>query len=562
MSSLSVGLHYDSSKALDFGDLPRTYASALRLLSLLPTNRDVTSLFEMPKSKDGEAPVDFNALAIPEVVAWMARAGYRDIPKDLAPLKCIHIAGTKGKGSVSAFATAILVEEASAGNTAVGRVGTYLSPHVVSVRERIWLDGQPISRDLFTKYVFEMWEQLSEAAAEADPADKDPYGAHTKPFYFRFLTLLAFHVFLREGVHSAVVECGIGGEYDATNILPASSVTAAVVSRLGIDHVAMLGRTLKEIAWHKSGIFKKGVAAFTLQESASGAELVEQQAPPGESIQDREAALDVLRSRAAEKGALALYEVPLTAVAGWGGVPGAALPGTFQKYNMALAATAAEHHLRMVSTEDGKERLVAIAPFNPTNMPATFTAALAKATLRGRCETVIDKSDSTGSTIKYLVDGAHTADSLAEVGRYFVAQSDGKDGSLPRLLIFSVRDRNPGQLVRALLAGIATQTPNKHGGYFHHAIFVFPPEAVAAREDALSVMREMCPTTITQVCDSVSAAIGRVRALVASPETGTGDNLSGGSRSATTVLPCHVLATGSFVLVREVLQELDADFEE
>ncbi|CAK7219016.1 hypothetical protein SCUCBS95973_003678 [Sporothrix curviconia] len=453
MSSLSAGVHYDSTRALDFGSLPRTYASALHLLSLLPTNRDVTALFEMPKPKDGEgAPVDFNSLAIPEVVAWMARAGYKDISKDLAPLKCIHIAGTKGKGSVSAFATAILVEQVSAGNAAVGRVGTYLSPHVVSVRERISLDGQPISRELFTKYVFALWARLSEAAAAADPADENPYGAHSKPFYFRFLTLLAFHVFLQEGVRSAVVECGIGGEYDATNILPASSVTAAVVTRLGIDHVAMLGRTLEEIAWHKAGVFKDGVAAFTLQQGALEAELDGKDSPPGESKQDREAALEVLRTRAAEKKAQ-LYEIPAETVARWDGVPDAALPGTFQKYNMALAAAAAEHHIRTVGTKDGKKLNATEAPFDPANMPKASFAALAKATLRGRCETIIDNSSATSSAVKYLVDGAHTADSLGEVARYFVAQSGVNEASSRRILLFSVRDRSPGDLVRALVSG-------------------------------------------------------------------------------------------------------------
>ncbi|CAK7215406.1 hypothetical protein SBRCBS47491_002478 [Sporothrix bragantina] len=565
MSTLSAGVHYDSCETLDFGSLPRTYASALYLLSLLPTNRDVTALFEMPKPKDGEgAPVDFNALAIPEVVAWMARAGYKDLPKDLAPLKCIHIAGTKGKGSVSAFATAILVEEAASGNTAVGRVGTYLSPHVISVRERIWLDGQPISRELFTKYVFELWVRLSEAAAIADPADKDPFGAHTKPFYFRFLTLLAFHVFLREGVRSAVVECGIGGEYDATNILPKSSVTAAVVTRLGIDHVAMLGRTLEEIAWHKAGVFKKGVAAITLQQDAPEAELDGKEAPPGESKKDREAALHVLRIRAAKKKALALYAISPDAVALWGGVPGAALPGAFQKYNMALAVVATEHHIRTVSTRDGKSSDAAVIPFNPANIPATSIVALSKATLRGRCETIVDTSATTSVPIEYLVDGAHTADSLREVARYFLARSDANEASARRFLLFSVRDRNPGDLLRALMAGTGPgtdQVPKKHDDYFEHAIFVFPPEAVAAREDALRTMREVCPTTKSYICDSVPVAIGQIRALFAPPQEDPMGYLSG-APTGTPVQPRQVLATGSFVLVREVLQELDADFED
>ncbi|CAK7268154.1 hypothetical protein SEPCBS119000_002918 [Sporothrix epigloea] len=566
MASLSTGVRYDTSKALDYPSLPRTYESALKLLSLLPTNRDVTSLFEMPRPKSERGEImDWNSMAIPEVIAWMARAGYGDLPRDLAPLRCIHVAGTKGKGSVSAFATAILVEEVAAGNETVGRVGTYLSPHVVSVRERIWLDGRPISRGLFTKYVFELWARLSEAAAAADPAEQDPYGAHTKPFYFRFLTLLAFHVFLREGVHSAVIECGIGGEYDATNVLPASSVTAAVVTRLGIDHVAMLGRTLSQIAWHKAGIFKPGVAAIALQpDSSGGGEKDNAQTPPGESLQDHEEAFHIVCTRAFKKSVSALYELSPQAVRHWGGVPDAALMGAFQKYNMALAAVAVDYHIRFLCASDGASPDMDSHPFDLTLLPETFTRGLAKATLRGRCESILDESSPTGSTIGYLVDGAHTADSLGEIARYFVAQPEAETSS-HRVLLFTVRDREPGDLVRALVAGIEagidagrggqTRT-TKADGYFNHAVFVFPPEAEAARKNALVAMQQACPATKACVCDSVPAAIRLIRSLHnLSQESGAG---------AVSDEPwtCQVLATGSFVLVREVLKELDAEYEE
>lgn len=574
MASLSAGLHQGQGKdkvalsSLDFASLPRTYDSALHLLSLLSTNRDVTSLFETPPKDENGVPFDFNSLAIPEVVAWMARAGYKDLPTDLAPLKCIHIAGTKGKGSVSAFVTAILVEAAKGNGAAVGRVGTYLSPHVVSVRERIWLDGKPIDRELFTKYVIELWARLSEAAAAADPSDPQPYGAHTKPFYFRFLTLLAFQIFLREGVRSAVIECGIGGEYDATNILPASSVTAAVVTRLGIDHVAMLGRTLEEIAWHKSGIFKEGVAAFTLQQGPSEYESDKKAAPPGESKEDRDAAISVLRTRAAEKRAQALYELPTDVVARWTGVRDAGLPGAFQEYNMALAAAAALHHLHKVGAIDGREADSNDVILDPSRLPENFVPALAKATLRGRCE-VISDTQAVPSPVKYIADGAHTADSLGEVARFFVARqscadlSSTKDVVPPRsrrILLFSVRDRNPGDLLRALLAGTTAGLTKTHHSFFDSAFFVFPSKAAPAREEALAVMQDVSPGTATQAFDSVTAAIGRIRALAAEPVKQS----AGASADPETahLRPWHVLATGSFVLVREVLQELDVDFEE
>ncbi|XP_009998969.1 PREDICTED: folylpolyglutamate synthase, mitochondrial [Chaetura pelagica] len=82
------------------------------------------------------------------------------------------------------------------------------------------------------------------------------------PAYFRFLTIMAFHVFLQEKVDLAVVEVGIGGAYDCTNIIRAPVVCG--ISALGIDHTSILGDTMEKIAWQKGGIFKRGVPAFTV----------------------------------------------------------------------------------------------------------------------------------------------------------------------------------------------------------------------------------------------------------------------------------------------------------
>jgi folylpolyglutamate synthase len=78
---------------------------------------------------------------------------------------------------------------------------------------------------------------------------------------------MALHTFIQEGVETAIIECGTGGEYDSTNILPQGSVTETGITSLGIDHVGMLGATIKEIAWHKAGIMKGGVPAFTVKQS-------------------------------------------------------------------------------------------------------------------------------------------------------------------------------------------------------------------------------------------------------------------------------------------------------
>lgn len=497
-----------SASAAAFAALPRTYENALGLLAQLSTNRDITALFEVPQTQEA----DLNALAMPEVRAWLARAGYADLPRDLAPLRCVHVAGTKGKGSVCAFVTAILVAEAQT-TTRIGRVGTYLSPHVVSVRERIWLDGQPISRDLFARYTFELWQRLSEAAAQTS-SEADPFGPATKPFYFRFLTLLALHVFVREGVRSAVVECGIGGEYDVTNVLPPSVVTAAGVTRLGIDHVAMLGRTLDQIAWHKAGIFQPGVAAFTLQ-----------------NTEDSAAALEVLRARALEKGAGTLREIPPALVDRWPGVPGAALHGSFQKYNMALAAALARHHLQVVGAGEQTSEEDSL---DPATMPPRFLSALAGATLRGRCEAVAT------ANIDWLVDGAHTADSLAEVARFFADGQPATATDTKTGLLFTVRDRNAADLLRAVLAGAGRP------GFFDEVLVVFPPDAVDVRAAALQAVAEASPSSVAHAWDDVASAVAHIQAVAGS---------LGPAR-------CRVLATGSFVLARDVLRVLDPAFEE
>jgi folylpolyglutamate synthase len=85
------------------------------------------------------------------------------------------------------------------------------------------------------------------------------------PSYFRFLTVMAFSVFLREEVDVAVVEVGIGGTHDSTNIIPQPVVCG--VTSLGYDHTDILGPTLSEIAWHKGGIFKEHSPALTVEQS-------------------------------------------------------------------------------------------------------------------------------------------------------------------------------------------------------------------------------------------------------------------------------------------------------
>lgn len=196
------------------------------------------------------------------------------------------------------------------------KIGLYTSPHLRFVRERIQVNNQPLSEETFAKYFFEIWDRLEDAAkARGEAVD-----ITAKPVYFRFLTLMAFHTYMSEGVDTAVIECGVGGEYDSTNVVTAPTVIG--ITSLGIDHVAMLGNTIEEIAWHKAGIMKVGAPAFTSPQPVK--------------------ALKVLENRAAEKA------IPLKVVEKNPQLSDIklGLAADFQVTNAALAVAVASAHLQ------------------------------------------------------------------------------------------------------------------------------------------------------------------------------------------------------------------------
>ncbi|KPM40698.1 hypothetical protein AK830_g5873 [Neonectria ditissima] len=422
--------------------MTRDYSKALGLLSRLSSNRHITNLFESPAVSSAPKPssLDLNATAIPEMRDWLRRAGYT--PQDLARLRHIHIAGTKGKGSVSAFATGMLRQ--------YGTVGTYTSPHLVSVRERIAIQGEAISQDVFAGAFFELWDRFTDAAKREGMSATEAEGPTSKPFFFRFLTILAWHVFLKENVDCVVLECGIGGEYDATNVLPPEAVSSVVITQLGIDHVAMLGDTVEKITWHKAGIFKPEVKAFVRRADEQ----------PG--------VREVLQTRAAERSTQ-LVELENSLVEQWGGVQGK-LAGGFQKYNQALAVLAVREHVGM-----GTDPATALQ-----DIPDKMVKGLREATLRGRCETIQDGS------VGWYLDGAHTKDSLQQVAKWF-AQSLGPDETAT--LVFNQQERDASELLTVFLAAVR-QTAGRND-VFSRALFTRNDQesAVEGEERDLDVQR-------------------------------------------------------------------------
>ncbi|KJZ77347.1 Folylpolyglutamate synthase [Hirsutella minnesotensis 3608] len=221
----------------------RSYNDAIDALNSLQTSHAVIEA----RRKAGMRP---DAASMREMKVYLKRIGYT--PADLDRLNIVHVAGTKGKGSTCAFVDSILGRY----RRSLGvprRSGLFISPHLVAVRERIRIDSAPLSEELFARYFFDVWDRLGASATAGHDDDGVPPG--TRPLYGRFLTLVSWHAFLQEGVDAAVYETGIGGEYDATNLVERPA--AAGITTLGIDHVHVLGDTVAQIAWHKAGIVNR-----------------------------------------------------------------------------------------------------------------------------------------------------------------------------------------------------------------------------------------------------------------------------------------------------------------
>jgi len=155
----------------------------------------------------------------------------------------VHIAGTNGKGSTAAFLESIL-------RVAGFRTGLNTSPHLERTNERFRVNGEEISDELFATTFTRIHSVIEELLAEGK------LRAH--PTYFECVTALAFEVFARERVDFAVIEVGLGGRLDATNIV---CPVATVITRIDFDHENFLGHSVKEIAGEKAGIFKCQVPA-------------------------------------------------------------------------------------------------------------------------------------------------------------------------------------------------------------------------------------------------------------------------------------------------------------
>ncbi|XP_022939781.1 folylpolyglutamate synthase-like [Cucurbita moschata] len=366
-----------------------------------------------------------------------------DLEEPMRRMKVIHVAGTKGKGSTCTFTESIL-------RSCGFHTGLFTSPHLIDIRERFRLDGINISEEKFLTYFWWCYNKLKEKTSKDIPM----------PHLFRFLALLAFKIFSDEQVDVAILEVGLGGTFDATNVVQEPLVCG--IASLGYDHMEILGNTLAEIASEKAGIFKRGAPAFTLFQ-------------PDE-------AMHVLRDKASQ------LDVQLTVVPSLdpellhGRKLG--LEGEHQYLNAGLAIALSSTWLHRA----GHSKLSYME--QSRSLPEKFIEGLTSASFDGRAQIVADRCvdiESPEGLVFYL-DGAHSPESMEVCARWFSAairhnqrgmlnhQSEDKSTSdnnearkksVQVLLFNCMTARDPQLLLPPLI-----KTCANNGVHFKKALFV------------------------------------------------------------------------------------------
>jgi len=313
-------------------------------------------------------------------------------PQDSYPI--LHVAGTKGKGSVAAMA-------ASALHAAGYRAGLYISPHLQDFCERIQVNGEPIPHSDLAALV----EEIKPAVARL-------------PFIttFELTTALGFLYFAQRGVDAAVIEVGLGGRLDATNIV---TPLVSVITSLSYDHMAVLGNTLTQIAGEKAGIIKEGV--------------------PVVSSPQKDEALAVLEKVAAERNA------PLTLVGR--DVTFEASEHSLDGQSLAVSPSLVTRHSSLVTPESVILRIPLLGAFQVVN------AATAYAALKASGLSVPDAAIQKGfAEVKWparfevlrreppvILDSAHNVDSAQKLRQTL----DDYFPTRPVILIFGAsEDKN------------------------------------------------------------------------------------------------------------------------
>lgn len=338
----------------------------------------------------------------------------------------VHIAGTKGKGSTAAYVAAI-------GQAAGYRTGLSTSPHLHSFRERIAIDGHPISRDDFGRI-----GGIVQSTTENLERNSPELGRVTA---FELVTAMALLAFADARCNLAVVEVGIGGTFDATNVV---MPMVTLITPLDLEHTQLLGETIEAIAENKAGIIKPGVPTVTAQQDAAAMRIIEKaactrQSPLMVAGRDFQWMGDWHQfTWSDDQRQIAHLRT--------------ALPGDHQMENAALAIAAWE----------------TLSGIGPSPSEEAFQQGVHAASLPGRFEQI----ECEGRI--WVLDGAHTPLAAAALADTILAEFGRPIGVIAGML----RDKHPAPFFAAMApasAGTIVTTPKN-------------PRAIPADELLLSVL--------------------------------------------------------------------------
>jgi dihydrofolate synthase/folylpolyglutamate synthase len=326
------------------------------------------------------------------------RALLEELGRPERTFDAIHIAGTNGKGSVSAMLAAVH-------QIAGKRTGLYTSPHLVDFRERIRINGEMISQEEVVKFLERIWPSVEELRAT----------------FFEVTTAMAFDHFARHCVEIAIIETGLGGRLDATNVL--EHPLATVITSIGHDHHAQLGPTLEDIAQEKAGIFKSGVPAIVNCPHDLEHVFLKR-------AHNLMAPITIVRRIRNALSKNRFWKPPM--------------PGMHQIENMLTVRTT----LGML----------------PKQIPIGLARkgiyqAIARTGLRGRLEEIVWR-ELDGRHLRLFVDVGHNPEAIRAVGQFF-----NKEKYQPTVIFGSMKDKNVNNVLREIksftkdLIAVSADTP-------------------------------------------------------------------------------------------------------
>jgi dihydrofolate synthase/folylpolyglutamate synthase len=367
--------------------------------------------------------------------------------------RTVHIAGSKGKGSVAAMIASVL-------QAAGYRTGLYTSPHLHNVRERIVVDGQPIHEGQFARLA---------AVLAPHVAAENEQGRFGQLTAFELLTALAFLYFQDRGAQWQVLEVGIGGRLDATSVINEKAV--CVISAISLEHTTVLGDTVEKIAAEKAAILRPGTTVVM-------------------ASQPYPEAAAVVRGRAAEMGA------PLLEVGATYSLQRLRWDLTGQSFRLAGPGCSRELWLPLLGAHQLENAATAVAAIDVLGKGGVAVSeesigeGLRRLSWPGRLEVLRDKPLT-------VVDGAHNGDSARRLRQ---ALEDYLSFKRAILVMGVSGDKTIGAMAEELapLTHLLIATRSRHPR-------AAEPEAVAAAFAGQGVTSETCPT--------VAAALDRAQAL-------------------------------------------------